>query len=1433
MRHVTDKLPAPLPGDGLPIVGCDLGKASLKFSLSLVTSQGLEHKRSWEVEHQGAPFEAFCQTYREESFQACAALAATGVYASELLAPVDAGLPEDSCLEAALSTLWPAGSPINLIDVGARGYAILARSSAGHCTYLENDKCSSGTGETLAKLASRFGLSLEEADTLAASSAESVAITARCSVFAKSELTHFANQGLDREKLLKGLFESVARHAAALLSRIQVAGPVHIIGGGSRLRCLVEALAHLVPLGVSVPEHALHHGSLGALQLALERIRREGRATLPRDPEALVERKSNTVRTLPLAHDAARRVTFLPRPSSAVRDLSVPAVLGLDLGSTGSKAVLSAVDGGEMLLDLYDRTEGSPVDAARRMVERLLDRCCPDVRAIGVTGSGREAVAAVLRAVFPTQLPWIVVENEIVAHATAAIRCDPGRGQSLSIVEIGGQDAKFIQIVGGQIVESDMNKACSAGTGSFLEEQATLYGVHAIEDVAQLAAQATACPDLGQMCTVFIAETATQARAQGFSIADLFAGFQYAVIRNYMNRVMGTRVFKERIFFQGKPASNPSLAWTLAAAADREVTVPHNPGAMGAWGIALCAAETSTEAAQHRPAASSFDLKRYLEARVVGRDEFQCLDKACKTLCHIDRTRVAVGERVETVLSGGACPKFERSSSVGARKVPREAPHAFEQRDQLLKPYLEQRPGRASLDIPLIGAMHAVLPWFVTFVRELGVSTRVLRSSSRTLSRGEERCGSYDACAPVKVAHGILDEDSRLVLIPRILELPDPEGMSGLTCPMEQGMAEMVERAIKARGDDLELLKPRLTLSASRPSAEDTLNLLQLARRLGAATWRVPLAIKRAYAAQRRYEQDLLTIGRETLAYGAAQRLPVVVVSGPLHVIHDAAVQSGVPKILRANNVLALPMDCYPLADRAPQLGSLHWHAARRTLHAAAAARQAGDAFPLLFSAFGCGPASFFEHGFSTLLGDYPHAAIESDGHGGRAGYTTRVQAFVHTLRRYTGGPSPIPRQKLELFQADDGPLEAERGSRLVVFSASDHWSRMLAASYRSLGFDATASRPIDSTTLACGQRNCSGKECLPYQLIWGSFRRFLEEEPLTKRTVLMGVTDEGQCRNCMFALKDQLNLDQMGLRPRVHARQLYVAGDREPLTYFRFWVGVVAVDILHQLAAYHRPYETSQQGEVDRLHRSFGQELERLCERRLPEQTWSRVLEQGRAYRAIARLLERAARAYGDLASRAGNGVQRPRVLLTGDIFMRIDEVGNGGLIRKLSAQGLHVVVEPYLLYPEYRGHEETVDRRNQLSPLVPGMLFAQRAMSIVRRDLYRRVQRWHPWLPTPDIAKVVKASRELIARDPIGEAPITIGSALLNWQEGTCDGVVVASPWSCAPGLVAESHLQHERQIPMLFVYCDGTPLDEPRLSRFAFRLKRAAAADARPGG
>ena len=265
-------------------------------------------------------------------------------------------------------------------------------------------------------------------------------------------------------------------------------------------------------------------------------------------------------------------------------------MLGLDLGSTGSKAALVDAATGAVLASVYRRTEGNPVEAAQALVAEITEMAPAPVVAVGLTGSGRDAAATVFRAVFPELGERLTVQNEIVAHATAAAGLDPDGGRSLSIVEIGGQDAKFINVENGRVVDADMNRVCSAGTGSFLEEQAIAHGVDDIAEFGRLAANSDGPPDLGQTCTVFVADVAAEALGDGFSRDDIFAGLQHSVVRNYRSRVMGQRRLLDRVFFQGKPATDPALARTLAAVLEREVVVPADPGAMGAIGIALLAA---------------------------------------------------------------------------------------------------------------------------------------------------------------------------------------------------------------------------------------------------------------------------------------------------------------------------------------------------------------------------------------------------------------------------------------------------------------------------------------------------------------------------------------------------------------------------------------------------------------------------------------------------------------------------------------------------------------------------------------------------------------------------------------------------------------------------------------------------------------------------
>ncbi|RMD85549.1 MAG: hypothetical protein D6815_01585, partial [Candidatus Dadabacteria bacterium] len=860
------------------IAGCDLGKASASFVIAETTTDGtLRVVHHDYVLHEGKPMDALRQWYREQKVYECTLLGATGAYADELVAPAMV-FPEDSCQEAALDLDPTLPGELNLVSIGARGYSVLARSetrangsSMRHVQFLENDKCSSGAGENVQRMAARFGLSVEEADRLAAAAEREIPITARCSVFAKSEITHFANQGKPAAELLRGYFSSIARNARALLARNETSGPVYLIGGGARIESLRAALERCLGRPVTVPQGFLYFEALGAAALAWSNAPAEP-APLPRDPGELIRPRPRRFSVHPPASAYKDRVTHLPELDPA--PLSAPSVLGLDLGSTGAKAMLAAVADGRPIADVYDRTRGNPVDAARRLVAALLEQGRPDVRAVAITGSGREAVATLVRTVFPELGERLVVLNEIVAHARAAIRCDRDGGRDLSVIEIGGQDAKYIRISEGRIVESDMNKACSAGTGSFLEEQANFYDVHDIGKFVEMAAKAERPPDLGQMCTVYVAEAAGEAIKEGFSLSDVFAGFQYSVINNYLSRVMGQRTLGRTVFFQGKPASNPSLAWTLAAVTGRDIVVPPNPGAMGAWGIALCAIDAL--GAERLMEAPGLDVARILVAEVSERSEFQCKDPACQTMCPIERTTIRLGNERRVAISGGACPKFEVAAGP-RRKLDLGAPNPFEARRELLQRFAAIGPARGSrrsVAIPAVGALAGHVPWLATLVRELGFTPRVLEPQPSSLAAGEQLCNSFDSCGPAKITHAVCDAECQVLLFPKIRDISDTRGPGGQTCVTEQAMPEIVEQSLKARGRTTRVVRPLLSFAGGLESGDLLEAAAAIAEALGAPRSAARRAAGEAARAQREYEAELERLGREALAWARERGIP-------------------------------------------------------------------------------------------------------------------------------------------------------------------------------------------------------------------------------------------------------------------------------------------------------------------------------------------------------------------------------------------------------------------------------------------------------------------------------------------------------------------------------------------------------------------------------
>ena len=1448
------------------LAGVDLGKVTCRLVIAERMDDGaVRVTHSEHREHEGAPLDVFTAWYREHDLGLCVALAATGLYANQLRAPVIV-LPEDACLEASIAARDDLPVTLNVLSIGGRGYGALARDMGPdgrpRVRTIENDKCSSGTGENITKIAGRFGLSAAEADALARGASEDVPITARCSVFAKTEMTHYANQGRATDALFRGFFASIADNCLGLLEKIRVAGPVYVTGGGARFGSVIDRLRQAssgqgVDTDVVVLEPCLMQEALGAVELLAQMAIGSDNA-LPSRGDALLRDRGQRFTDCGSASGSTAQVTFQDPAPAAEGPYDAPCVLGLDLGSTGAKAVLTSIATCEPLLSRYDRTRGNPIDAAQRLLRAILSGGQPDVRAVGVTGSGREAVATMLRAAFEpagaTAPTRVIVLNEIVAHATAARRRDSDRGADLSVIEIGGQDAKYIKLVGGRIVESDMNRACSAGTGSFLEEQAGCYGIDDIEVFNRMAAAAERVPDLGQMCTVYVADAGADAIRDGFTVGEVFAGFQRSVIHNYLDRVLGQRTLGKRVFFQGKPATSPSLARTLAAITGREIVVPAEPGEMGAFGIGLCSIDTL--GAETMAALPALDLEVVIDAGIDKREEFRCRDSACRTLCPIQRTTVRIGDQKRIAVSGGACPKFEVGTTA-MPKLERDAPDAFAERGTLFAPFLVPRRGRdhdngastasQRIAIPMTGAIFTYLPWLVTFLRELGYDPEVLTSGKGTLRRGEQLCNSFDACSPTKIAHGLCDTDASLIFFPKIIEIADPNGdgtFAGQTCVTEQAMPELVEQALRSSGRDTRVLRPVLTFAADGPDRTLLAALTPLADRLGAGAAAITDAAATATRVQHAHERALLEAGERTLSYAAAHDLPVVLVCGPLHVIHEPAINATIPTILRGNGALALPVDCYPLrrgallddaAAAAPTFRQVYWAEPNRYLRAAYTSKVRGEAYPLLLSSFGCGPGSFTEQFFQALLGDHPHTILESDGHGGTAGFVTRIQAFLQSVSQYRAAPAPgtdddsLPAATeraapargapgvVEFLDGEpDGQRYLDRGAHYVFLSGPDRLGAMFAAIYRSHGYDAVAAPALSPDNYTEGRRDCSGKECMSYQLVWGAFKEHLQRHPPKPNTRLVQVSGQ-MCRAGAFSVKDKLTLDRMGLAGRVSVTGARMAGSA--LMSTKLWLGVVALDVVRQLYLYHLAVEP-RAGAARALYDAAGDALLELFGR-----ATGSPISTGAGWLALDRLIERTALRFAELAD-AGEGHGRLTsnlrvVYLSGDLMAKGNEMANSDLPKALADHGIRIVGEPTGDYLEF------------LARLHPHLLFGDashplinrlqvHAMVALRRRLYRTAQAHHPWLEVPDLPRALEAAAPIVDLRTNGSATYTVGNVLAEWATGHVDGAVLTACWGCDNGLITESLLRHHREIPMLFHYTDGSPTDERRILGFAHRLR-----------
>jgi predicted CoA-substrate-specific enzyme activase len=254
------------------------------------------------------------------------------------------------------------------------------------------------------------------------------------------------------------------------------------------------------------------------------------------------------------------------------------AYLGVDVGSVSTNLALVTGEG-QVLQTLYLRTQGKPVQVVQEGLKTLEGRAPEGLRVAGAgtTGSARQLVGVVIGA--------DVVKNEITAHATAALHLCP---DVRTVFEIGGQDSKIIILRDGIVVDFAMNTICAAGTGSFLDHQATRLAIP-IERFGDLALAAQNPVRIAGRCGVFAESDMIHKQQEGHRLEDIIAGLCDALVRNYLNNVGKGKDIRPPVYFQGGVAANAGLRHAFGKAMGYPVIVPEHHLVMGAIGAALLA----------------------------------------------------------------------------------------------------------------------------------------------------------------------------------------------------------------------------------------------------------------------------------------------------------------------------------------------------------------------------------------------------------------------------------------------------------------------------------------------------------------------------------------------------------------------------------------------------------------------------------------------------------------------------------------------------------------------------------------------------------------------------------------------------------------------------------------------------------------------------
>ncbi|MFT8394724.1 acyl-CoA dehydratase activase-related protein [Propionibacterium sp.] len=817
-----------------------------------------------------------------------------------------------------------------------------------------NGTCAGGTGAFIDQMASLLRTDASGMDELASHYENLYPIASRCGVFAKSDVQPLLNQGAAHADIAASVFQAVATQTVAgLACGRPIRGRVILLGGPLHFLPQLRAAFERV-LGDKVDEYVTPEA--GQLYVAM------GAAFLAGGPELSLPHlaaeldsanqiavASKTMR--PLFQDAAERAEFdtrhaaTPVPTADISEASGGLYLGIDAGSTTIKSVLLD-EQGRIVHSSYGSNQGDPVTASVGIARSVLS-ALPEGATIArtcITGYGEALVKTALHA--------DEGEIETMAHYRAARAVCP---EVTSIVDIGGQDMKFLRIRNGAVDSIAVNEACSSGCGSFLQTFAETMGTD-VRKFAQLGAASDAPVDLGSRCTVFMNSSVKQAQKEGAGIGDISAGLSYSVVRNALYKVMKLRDAGElgdHVVVQGGTFLNDAVLRAFELLTSVEVTRPAIAGHMGAYGAALTATMHAA------PGDVSAVMSRNLDDFSWSSSQRVC--RLCQNRCKLTVTSFDDDSRH---VSGNRC---ERGASLDPRPAKSEVPNLYEYKYKRYFNYrrlVGEKATRGQIGVPRALGMYEDYPLWFTVLTKLGFSVVLSgRSNHKLFESGMESIASENVCYPAKLAHGhiewLLDHGIETIFMPCVSyeQRQFAEADNSFNCPIvafyPQVLAKNVERLNRP---GVRFLDPFLNLN--KPDV--------LARRLVEifADWHVGLveakaAVAAGFEELDKVHADVKAEGDRALRYMREHSMRGIVLAGrPYHV--DPEVNHGIPEAITQLGMVVLSEDALTAGMKTtgfkrPLRVRDQWVYHTRLYEAAGQVREMPDVNLVQLNSFGCG----------------------------------------------------------------------------------------------------------------------------------------------------------------------------------------------------------------------------------------------------------------------------------------------------------------------------------------------------------------------------------------------------------------------------------------------------------------------------------------------